>query len=176
MDQDKWKVADDDVDKIADKLDKLLESEAMADIKKLLGELEVKLGGRFGISLSCVLDIFDRDTELERENVLRVLNTGFSTNEGTVYRTWGDSSPHRYIVDGEIHVVPHDHCPKCWGGWDFKWIHRSCPHCDAVLGENCKVLLDSDVCPHCDEGKVSAHQPHCEKCGFEVDPSCVVWG
>jgi hypothetical protein len=55
-------------------------------------------------------------------------------------------------------------------------MHRPCTHCDAVLGENCKILLDSDVCPHCEKGKISAQTPRCEECGFEVDPSCVVWG
>ena len=177
MDQEQWKIADEGVNKISDKLEQLLDSPVMADVKNLLDDLEVKLGSKFSISLSCIVDVFDRNTEHGREKALQLLNIGLSTSESVeVYRTWGDSSPHRYVVDGEIHVIPHDQCPKCWGEWDFKWIHRSCSHCDAVLGENCKILLDSDVCPHCEEGKVSSQNPRCEKCEFEVDPSCVVWG
>lgn len=177
MDQEAWKITDDAVEQIAENLDQLFDSPAMADIQRRLGDLELKLGSRFSISLNCVVDLSDRDTERQRGHALRLLNTGLSTSEnGEVFRTWGDSSPHRYVMDGEIHVVPHDHCPKCWGEWDFKWMHRSCAHCDAVLGKNCKVLLDSDVCPHCEQGKVSAQKRRCEQCGFEVDTSCVVWG
>ena len=177
MDQDQWKLADEQIDHISQKLEELLDSAAMDDVKTLLSNLETKLGGRYGISLNCIVDLFDRDPERQCEHVLPLLNTGLSTSgTGEVYRTWGDSSPHRYVVDGEIHVVPHDRCPKCWGEWDFKWRHRSCVHCDAVLGENCKVLLDSDICPHCEKGRVSASKLSCDQCGFEVVPSCVVWG
>ena len=28
---------------------------------------------------------------------------------------WGDSTPQRYIVEGEMAIVPHDYCPTCWG-------------------------------------------------------------
>lgn len=177
MDQDLWNIADKGIDQIADKLDQLLGSPAMTDIKNLLGDLGVKLGGQFDISLNCIVDVFDRDTDRPREHALGLLNTGLSTNQnGEVYRTCGDTIAHRYVVDGEIHVVPHDRCPKCWGEWNFKWRHRSCTHCNAVFGENCKILLDSDVCPHCEQGKVSAQNPCCEECGFDVEPSCVVWG
>jgi hypothetical protein len=177
MDQDRWKLVDEGIDQLAENLEQLLDSAATADLKKLLGNLQVKLGKRFGISLTCSVELSDRDADLQREHVLRLLNTGIATCEnGELYRTWGDSTPHRYVVDGEIHVVPHDQCPKCWGDWDFKWTHRSCSHCDAALGKNCKILLDSDICPHCEEGKVTAREPQCERCGFAVDLSCVAWG
>ena len=177
MDQDRWKLADEQIDQISQKLEELLDSAVMDDVKTLLSDLETKLGGRYGINLHCIVDLFDRDPERQCEHVLPLLNTGLSTSgTGEVYRTWGDSSPHRYVVDGEIHVVPHDRCPKCWGEWDFKWRHRSCAHCDAVLGENCKVLLDTDICPHCEKGRVSTSKLSCDQCGFEVVPSCVVWG
>jgi hypothetical protein len=37
---------------------------------------------------------------------------GFATDEGSApYLCYGDSTPHRYLVDGTVVVVPHDHCP-----------------------------------------------------------------
>lgn len=177
MDQESWKAADERADEIAEKLDQLFDSPTMEEIKRLVGQLSVELKGGPTVSLNCSIDLFDPDNEHRLERELRILTTGISTTgSGEVYRTHGDSSPQRYVVDGEISVVPHDHCPKCWGDWGFKWQHRSCPTCDAVLGENCRILLDSDVCPHCEEGKVSAQQLRCDKCGFEVDPACVTWG
>jgi hypothetical protein len=117
--------------------------------------------------------VFDQ----EQERSLPLLNTGLATNEGKEpYRTWGDSSPERYVVDAGIQVVPHDRCPKCWKEWDFKFQHPSCPHCGTTLGQNCKILLDTDQCPHCQEGKVTVAKPRCDKCGFVVDPRTVVWG
>jgi hypothetical protein len=74
-------LADEQIDHIAEQLDGLLDSPAMADVKKVLSDLEARLGGRYGISLNCVLDIFDRDTELQREHALPVLTTGLATDE-----------------------------------------------------------------------------------------------
>jgi hypothetical protein len=176
MEQNLWKITDETLDQIAEEFDQLLDSPAVTEIKKLLCDLDIKLGTEFTVSLSCIVDVCDENAD-RREHALRLLTTGLSFSEkGEVYRTSGDSSPQRYVVDGDIQVVPNDQCPKCWGQWDFKWLHRSCTHCDAVLGENCRILLDSDVCPHCEKGKVSAQEPHCKECGFEVDPSSVVWG
>jgi len=73
-------------------------------------------------------------------------------------------------------VVPHDRCPRCWEIWDFKFKHESCTHCGATLGEEVKLLLDTDVCPNCEEGTVSITNPECGKCGCRVDPSKVTWG
>jgi hypothetical protein len=44
---------------------------------------------------------------------------------------------------------------------------------DAELGGNCRILLDTDIFPHCEKGNVSMMQP---KCGFQVEPNPVVWG
>jgi hypothetical protein len=104
-------------------------------------------------------------------------NTGLcSTDEGPPFRAWGDSSPQRYLVSGEIQVVPHNHCPKCWEIWDFKFENRTCQHCGTTLGQGCKVLLDSDVCPSCEKGSVSMSAPVCDKCGYQVDVSLIAWG
>jgi len=89
---------------------------------------------------------------------------------------WGDSTPQRYVVEDGIQVVPHDRCPTCWELWDFKLQNPTCSHCGTTLGENCKVLLDTDECPWCQEGKVTVAKPRCEQCGFVVDPRIAVWG
>ena len=72
--------------------------------------------------------------------------------------------------------VPHDYCPSCWGPWDFKLVHRTCPDCGAKLGRDVKLLVDSDVCPHCEEGKVTSVAPKCTRCAFEATPDIVWWG
>ena len=44
------------------------------------------------------------------------------------------------------------------------------------MGREVKLLLDTDVCPFCEEGKVSLTAPVCDKCGQRIDPGIVVWG
>ena len=46
--------------------------------------------------------------------------------------------PRNTWVDGEIQLVPHDRCPKCYGVWDFKLKHTSCSECGAALGREVK--------------------------------------
>lgn len=164
---------DEEVDKVADAIDELLNSEVAEPLKKALAALCKSAGKRYSAGLRIAVDIFDRDAE----RGMSLLNTGLGVSDtGETYRTWGDSTPQRYITDGEIQVVPHDHCPRCWGEWDFKFENRVCRHCGAIMGEHVKLLLDSDVCPHCEAGKITASSPKCEECGFEVDPKVVVWG
>lgn len=173
MDPSTFSAADPFVDKIADLVDAALTSDQLASLRQVLEELGKVVGPRYSANLTVVLDVFDR----EREMAMPLLNTGLSAaDDGPPYRTWGDSSPQRYLVEGEIQVVPHDYCPKCWGIWDFKFEHRTCQQCGTMLGQDCKVLLDSDVCPHCEKGKVSMSQPVCDQCGYEVDLSVVAWG
>jgi hypothetical protein len=165
--------ADPLVDKIADIVDSALLSDQLANLRQALEELGKVVGPRYSANLSVILDVFDR----EREKAMPLLNTGFSTNEdGPPFQTWGDSTPQRYVVGGEIQVVPHDHCPKCWEIWDFKFDQQTCQNCGTTLGDDCKVLLDSDVCPQCEKGKVSITQPICDKCGYKVDLTLVTWG
>jgi hypothetical protein len=161
------------LDQVADCLDAALRSPDLSGVRDALAALGKSLGERYSVTLTCLVEVFDR----EQERSLPLLTTGLSTSGGAdPFVVSGDSTPHRYVVDGEIRVVPHDHCPKCWGHWDFKWQHRHCPQCDAELGRNCKVLLDSDVCPHCEASRVTASAPGCSACGFVVDPALVVWG
>ena len=168
-----FNAADPIVDKIADIVDAALDSEQLANLRQALDELGKVVGPRFSANLTVTVDVFDS----EREKAIPLLKTGLSTIPNqSPFRTWGDSTAQRYVVNGEIQVVPHDHCPKCWEYWDFKFEYRSCSHCGTTLGQECKVLLDSDVCPHCEKGNVSMTNPVCRKCGYEVDLNIVSWG
>lgn len=173
MDPEVFEAADPIVDKIAEMVDSALDSDQLEGLRKALEELGKAVGPGYSASLTVTVEVFDS----EREKALPLLSTGLSTaDNGPPFRTWGDSSPQRYVVNGEIQVVPHDHCPACWGLWDFKFEHQTCPECGTTLGRDCKVLLDSDVCPHCEEGKVSTTSPICDKCGYKIDLNLVTWG
>jgi predicted amidophosphoribosyltransferase len=115
--------------------------------------------------------------DTEREKEITLLSTGYACFPGEPpFEMSGDSTAQRYVVDGEMCQCPHDYCPKCWGDWDFKFKFPECPECGAKLGEDVKLLLDTDVCPYCEEGKVTMNQPVCSECGYELDPTKVVWG
>jgi hypothetical protein len=86
------------------------------------------------------------------------------------------SSPHRYVVDGDIQVVPHDRSSKCYRLWDFTLKKPSSSECGASLGHEVRLLLDSDVCPFCEGGKASLTNSTCAMCGQEINLDLVVWG
>jgi len=173
MDKSTFEVVDPLMDEIAESTDRVLDSLELAQLKTLLTELKKQLGDRYLVSLGVTVDVFDQ----EKERCLPLLQTGLSGfGDDGPHHAAGDSSPQKYVADGEIQVVPHDRCPRCWQIWDFKFVHRSCRECGATLGDNVKVLLDTDLCPNCDEGKVSMTSPVCSKCGHEVDLNLVVWG
>jgi hypothetical protein len=158
------------LDKIAELIEKELDS---TELRRLIAELGSLVGKGKIASVNIVVDVFDED----RECPLPLLTTGLSASPGKEpFRTWGDSTPQRYVVDEGIQVVPHDRCPQCWQVWDFKFENRSCPHCGTTLGKNCKLLLDSDECPNCQRGKVTVEKPRCDECGFVVDRLTVAWG
>lgn len=173
MDRSTFESADLVLDEIADKLDELLDSDQLSAIRLLLARLSETVGPRYSVNLNVSVDVFDA----ERSNALPLLTHGLSTSKGeTPYKTYGDSTPQKYVVNGEIQVVPHDRCPRCYGVWDFKLNHLSCSECGATLGREVKLLLDTDVCPFCDEGNVSLTVAVCDKCGQGIDPGVVVWG
>jgi hypothetical protein len=158
------------LDEIAEVADRQL---GMADLRRLLEELGKTLGKGYSVSVNLIVDVFDQG----RERSLPLLTTGLATSEGQEpYRTWGDSSPQRYVVEEGIRVVPHDRCPRCWKEWDFKFLQPTCPHCGTTLGKDCRVLLDTDECPNCQEGRVTVSDPRCHECGFVVEPNRVIWG
>jgi hypothetical protein len=125
------------------------------------------------MGLRVLLDVWDS----AEEKSLDLLNTGFSCPSGeSHYRTSGDVERVRYVVDGEICVVPDDQCPHCWGEWIFKSQNPQCPDCGCELGNEVKLLLDSDQCPACENGTITRSNPVCDICGYRVDPTTVVWG
>ena len=173
MDYESWKLAGPKLQQIAEKLDRCLETPEFQQIREMLNELSGSLGGEFVANLNCVVDIFDHT----RGRSLPLLSTGVSsTKDGAAHRTWTGSTHERYLLNGKVQIVPHDHCPNCWSEWEFKFKTRVCPHCGAELGKTCKLLLDAGICPKCDEGEVSASNPCCNKCGFAIDPEFVIWG
>ncbi len=173
MDRSTFESADVVLDEIAAKLEELLDSDQFATVQLLLARLSETVGPRYSVSLNVCVDAFDA----ERPNALPLLTLGLSTSKGEApYKTHSDSAPQKYVVDGEMQVVPDDRCPKCYGVWDFKLMHRSCSKCGATLGQDVKLLLDNDLCPFCAEGTVSLNVPVCAACGQRIDPEIVVWG
>jgi hypothetical protein len=173
MDRSSFESADPIIDQLAEMVDQVLDSDPFEAIRQALARLSEAVGSRYSVNFTVSVDVLDPG----RSNRLPLLTTGFSTSEGKPpFRTWGDSSPQKYVVDGEMQVVPHDRCPRCHGLWDFKFRQPSCPGCGATLGRDVKILLDADVCPHCEEGHVSMSSPVCDRCGDRVDPALVVWG
>ena len=93
MDPETFDTVDPLVDKIAELAEKQLDSE---ELRGLLAELGSRIGQRRIASVSIVVDVFDED----RECSLPLLTTGLSAFPGKEpYRTWGDSTPQRYVVD-----------------------------------------------------------------------------
>lgn len=173
MDRRTFETIDPILGDIAEVAPELLESAATEKLRSLLTELSTILGSRYLVSLHLNVTVFDD----EMERCLPVLQTAFTGfDRDKPYQAVGGSSPQHYLVDGEMLVVPHDRCPHCWGKWDFKLQHPSCPQCGVSLGKEVKVLLDTDVCPNCEEGEVSVSHPRCRKCGSEVELSQVAWG
>ncbi len=173
MDNVTYEKVDPLIDEVAEEIGKVLDSAELEVLRKRMTELAKALGSRYSVSLAMNVELFDS----KEERCLPLLQMGLSGFEKSdLYHATNDSSPQRYVVDGEIEVVPHDRCPKCWGVWDFKFDNPSCRTYGATLGVGVKVLLDSDVCPHCEKGKVSMASPICEECGYEVNLSYVTWG
>jgi hypothetical protein len=173
MDRSTFEAIDPHINHAADIIDDLFDSEAISELRPVLVEIMNKLGDRYSVSLAVNLEIFDR----EREHALPVLQMGLAASEGQEpYKATADSSLQKYVVDGDMQIVPHDYCPRCWGTWDFKLDNRVCGCCGAILGEDIKILLDRDVCPNCEGGIVTSSSPNCEQCGYEVDLTVVTWG
>ena len=123
--------------------------------------------------LNFSVEIYDPD----RQKCLKTSDAGLAfDNENPPHPTSFSPTPAKYVVDGAIRKVPHDHCPHCWSRWNFKSRFRECPTCGYQMGREIKQLLDTGLCPHCEGGKVSYSHPRCEACGFVVDGDLVAWG
>jgi hypothetical protein len=173
MDKNTFEIANPILEEIDDAITELLASTETQKLRGLLSRLNTAIGSRYLVNLVMDVDIFDQD----KDRCLPVLQTGmsgFDTDEP--YQVSGDSTPQSYVVGGEMLTVPHDRCPKCWNVWDLKFQQQVCEHCGAAMGADVKLLLDTDECPLCGEGKVTMTDPICDKCDYEVDLDQVVWG
>jgi hypothetical protein len=94
------------LDQIGDVAEKQLDS---VELRRLVAELGKLVGKRRIASPSIVMDVFDEDKECS----LPLLTTGLSSFTGKEpVRTWGDSTPQRYVITEGIQVVPHHRCPQ----------------------------------------------------------------
>jgi len=159
------------VRRLADAIDPVLDGAAMVEARRLIEELSQTLGKGYSVSLNVTVEVFDGG------KTLPVLQTGLTSAHGrSAFRTRDDFSLERYLVNGEIRVVPQDRCPGCWAIWDLKTESRSCEGCGLRMGVDCRILIDSDVCPSCEQGRVTMAAPACDRCGYRVDLSLVAWG
>jgi hypothetical protein len=160
-------------DSVNDKFEELHKAGAFDDILQKLKDTTGQLPDTYSVSFDIRMNVFDS----EGEKSISLLNTGFNASKGREpYRHYGDTSPQKYFVNGQMCTVPDEFCPHCWGQWDFKFKHPLCPECGYELGKQVKYLIDNDVCPYCQEGKITIDSPTCDKCGFKVDEKKVVWG
>lgn len=91
MDPTTFNAANPQLDKIAEIADTHL---ASPDFHEVLVALTKALGERYNVAINLTVDVFDE----EGERSLPLLNTGLSADlGGQPYRTWGDSSPHKYV-------------------------------------------------------------------------------
>lgn len=170
MDAEKIKAIEPLLDQIAELAEKQLDS---AELRRLIGALSNLVGKGLSANINVTVDVFDENKECS----LPLLTTGLSAFPGKEpFRTWGDSSLQRYVVNEGIVCLPHDRCPECWQVWDFKLQNVTCPHCGLTMGDQCKLLIDSDECPWCNEGELTIAKPRCNRCGYEVDRKKAVWG
>ena len=159
--------------RIVELIDKLTDSPQVGALKSELAALNKTVGTEYSVNLQCSLEVYDR----ERKQALPLARTGLTSLSGEMpYQATEELTIERYLALGEVRIVPHDYCPVCWGVWDFKFLQPTCFHCSASLGEDVKVLLDCDVCPSCESGKVASNELVCDHCGCEVDPKFVAWG
>jgi hypothetical protein len=152
-------------------MEPIIEGPAIKKSCQLIEELSETLGCPYSISLNVTVEICDGDKSLP------ILQTGLTSSHGrTAFRTRNDFSLRRYLVNGEIRVVPTGRCPGCWAIWDPKTKSHCCEGCDLCMGGNCRILLDSGICPSCEQGCVAIAKPVCDRCGYRVDLSLAAWG
>lgn len=174
MEKELFEKVDKLADQIADKFDELDKKGIFSDIENKMNEICAKLPEKYSMAFRFMLHFSDN----EKEKDIQIMDVGIGVfGHNKPYRiTGGSSTPHTYIVGGNIRKVPHDYCPACWGSWDFKLDKPICPSCGVSLGKEVKLLLDTDICPHCEKGKVSRKNPKCDMCGYKVDGVMVHWG
>ncbi|EOQ87224.1 hypothetical protein LEP1GSC202_3663 [Leptospira yanagawae serovar Saopaulo str. Sao Paulo = ATCC 700523] len=156
------------------KFEDLKEKGEIENIEFLIKNLLKKLPEKYSIEFSFNLSIFDS----EREKSIEMLRVGINGlgNTAETYKFSESYKFNRYLVQGHIVEIPHNHCPNCWSEWDFKYLGSSCSDCGVTLGKEVKLLIDSNECPNCESGKISPKKPHCDKCDFIAEDDLVIWG
>ena len=173
MDREKFETIDPMLDQLADVLDDETNEKPWLAIKQRLAEISALLGEEYSVTLEVKLQVH----EFKREQSLPLVRMGFTTSNGAEpCLHCDDSSPQRYVVNGSLVIVPHDNCPACWGVWDFKELHPACSHCCVRMGQQVKLVLDNDNCPHCEQEITSMSNPTCSRCGHTVNPAFIYWG
>jgi len=172
MQDDQFKLLDPIGDDIHDKFQQLLEKGEFDGILQRLREAAEELPDSYSVSFDVQLNVYDAD----RDRSMQLLDTGMNTDKADQYRVSADTEPQKYLVHGQMCIVPEDYCPKCWGQWAFKLKNIQCPECGIRLGREIRLLIDDDVCPWCKEGSVSVDSPKCDNCDYEVDERMVAWG
>ncbi len=129
-----------------------------------------------GVSLGMQFSITVYDAKRDRSLTLE--QVGYTVGNGVEpWRVDNEiGASQRYLFNGVIHELPHDHCPACWGPWALKTEHPECPGCGVHMGRDVKLLLDDDKCPHCKHGSITLAEPTCPDCDFSIDPAFVAWG
>ena len=173
MDADQFDKIDELADDVYDKFDELHKKGIFADIETKMKEICSHLKEGDSISVNFDVEVFSA----EKEQTITLIKRGLAcSRDQETHLVRSGSTAHRYIVNGQIVKLPHDSCPNCWGEWDFKLLHTTCLSCEYTMGKEIKLLLDTDVCPNCEKGKVSRSNPKCEKCGVALDSGMINWG
>jgi hypothetical protein len=74
-------------------------SDHLSAIRLALARLSKAVASGYSVNLNVSVEVFDK----ARPHALPLLTAGLTTSEGKPpYKTSGDSSPHRYVVDGDI--------------------------------------------------------------------------
>jgi hypothetical protein len=125
------------------------------------------------LSIGIDLKIYDG----RREKVLELYTAGTQVfQDGEQSHFSGGDANEKFLLNGNIEVAPNGHCPMCYEEWPFKENKEACPNCSTTLGKELKFLIDNDICPHCNEGKVTRTSLVCDQCDFAVDPDLTTWG
>jgi hypothetical protein len=161
-------------DEIAELFDQLDSEGRFNKIKELLKEATPYLPKDTSLTFDTLLQL--RDNSANKPSIV-YYEMGITTaQEGEPYVAYGTSTYTTYLLNGEPVRLPSDYCPNCWGNWDFKLKNHRCSHCGISMGKEVKILLDVNLCPHCEEGTMSSKQPICNKCGCEINPDFIYWG
>jgi hypothetical protein len=152
---------------------KLQQDGKLVGVEARIQELLRQLPDGCSITLNFSVEIHDAN----RDRHLKTGTTGVTFEKGHMpYLVDLGLSPTKYLVDGVMMKVPHDQCPNCWSRWPLKSRVKECPECNYRMGREVKLLVDTNVCPRCEEGAISLHEPQCGHCGFVAEKNLVVWG